>query len=361
MSISNPSSRRAGHLITRWICRATIGLGLALHLGVQGLGDRPALAVAHVVNGSLSSIEVTDPGDGYSEVPSVTISGGGGRGAIALASLSNGGVGAISLVAIGVGYTNAPDVVITPPGLLSGGVVGLAMIPELTIYGEIGTTQQVQYANAMGNTNVWLLLTNLVLSSSPQVFRDTISPPGSSRFYRVTVPRPATPPGFKWVPAGRFTMGSPVSEADRVEDEGPQTIVTLSRGFFMGVHEVTQAEFEHVTGRNPSTFSGDPNRPVETVSWLEAQNYCAALTSMERLAGTLPMGWEYRLPTEVEWEYAARAGRTSRFSFGDDPGYVKLEEYAWFGANSGGSPHAVGSRKPNGWGFCDMSGNVWEW
>ena len=143
-------------------------------------------------------------------------------------------------------------------------------------------------------------------------------------------------------------MGSPTNE-------------TLTRSFFLGRYEVTQGEYLSVIGTNPSNFPGDTNRPVEQVSWNDATNYCAQLTARERLAWRLPAGWTYRLPTEAEWEYASRAGSTNRFSYGDDPDYTQLANYAWYSANSGGTTHAVGGKLPNRWGLYDMSGNVWEW
>jgi len=162
-------------------------------------------------------------------------------------------------------------------------------------------------------------------------------------------------------------MGSPTNEVGRYDTEGPQTTVTLSRGFWMGKYEVTQGEYLAVVGKNPSYFSTnngfaeDLSRPVERVNWQDATNYCALLTAQERLAGRLPAGAAYRLPTEAEWEYASRAGSTTRFSYGDDPDYTELTHYAWYTANSGGTTHAVGGKLPNRWGLYDMSGNVWEW
>jgi len=147
----------------------------------------------------------------------------------------------------------------------------------------------------------------------------------------------------------------------KCEIEGPQTRVTLTRGFFLGRYEVTQGEYLSVIGTNPSYFTGDTNRPVEMMNQYDATNYCAQLTARERLAGRLPAGWAYRLPTEAEWEYASRAGSTNRFSYGEDPGYAQLGNYAWYDPNSGGTTHAVGGKLPNRWGLYDMSGNVWEW
>ena len=114
-------------------------------------------------------------------------------------------------------------------------------------------------------------------------------------------------------------------------------------------------------GNNPSRFTGDLTRPVESVSWHDAVAYCAALTERERLAGRIAPNSVYRLPTEAEWEYACRAWTSTRFSYGDDPGYTKLTNYAWCPGNSGGQTHRVGQKLANPWGLHDMHGNVWEW
>jgi formylglycine-generating enzyme required for sulfatase activity len=156
-------------------------------------------------------------------------------------------------------------------------------------------------------------------------------------------------------------MGSPSTEQDRVTDEGPQTVVTLTRGLWMGRYEVTQGEYLAVMGDNPSTFTTDLNLPVDHVSWEDATNYCATLTRRERSAGRLPAGWAYRLPTEAEWEYAARAGTTTRSSFGDDPSYSQLGNSAWFWSNSVSQTRPVGQMQANPWGLYDAHGNVWEW
>jgi formylglycine-generating enzyme required for sulfatase activity len=128
----------------------------------------------------------------------------------------------------------------------------------------------------------------------------------------------------------------------------------------MGKYEVTQGEYSAAMGSNPSYFQGG-NLPVETVSWHEAVAYCAGLTERERSAGRLPAGWAYRLPTEAEYEYACRAGSTNRFSYGDDPGYTQVGNYAWYLDNSSYTTHAVGGKLPNRWGLYDMRGNVSEW
>lgn len=165
-----------------------------------------------------------------------------------------------------------------------------------------------------------------------------------------------------WIEPGRFVMGSPPDEEGRYLDkEEPQTCVTLSRGYRMSRYEVTQAEFEAVMGFNPSVFEGLSRRPVENVTWFEAQAYCALLTKQQCETGRLPKEFAYRLPTEAEWEYAARAGTTSRFSYGDDPGYTHLSDHAWYAGNSGLRPHPVGEKLPNPWGLHDLHGNVFEW
>jgi formylglycine-generating enzyme required for sulfatase activity len=140
----------------------------------------------------------------------------------------------------------------------------------------------------------------------------------------------------------------------------------------MGKYEVTQGEYLALTGNNPSWFNGDRtaereadygvdlNRPVEQVGWDDAVAYCVALTQQERAAGRIPFDQAYRLPTEAEWEYACRAGTTTRFSYGDDPDYSGLADYAWYSGNSNGSTHPVGQKLPNPWGLHDMLGNVWE-
>ena len=166
---------------------------------------------------------------------------------------------------------------------------------------------------------------------------------------------------------GTFLMGSPGREADRANDEGPQTQVTISKGFWMGKYEVTQGQYEAVMGNNPSFFKRGTYLPVETVSWLDATNFCAKLTERERQAGRLPTGYVYRLPTEAEWEYACRAGTTTATAYGDSLNSSQANfdgNYPYDGAAKGaylGKTSKVGSYAPNAWGFYDMHGNVWEW
>jgi formylglycine-generating enzyme required for sulfatase activity len=318
--------------------------------------------VAQVVNGFVVGITVTDGGAGYVDAPTVTLAGGGGTGATATALVANGAVSQIIVVTAGSGYASAPEVIISAPTEYT--LLEIQMVPLLTIIGSPGDTNRIEYVNAFGDSNVWIPLTNVVLSEGTYEFYDRLSPPGAKRFYRAVLVGAGGRPDvrdFVWLPPGRFVMGSPANEQDRDSDEGPQTVVTLTHGFYISQYEVTQWQYQEVMGSNPSSSTGDPNRPVETVSWYDATNYCAKLTDQERAAGRLPSGWVYRLPTEAEWEYACRAGTTNRFSFGDDPSYTKLGDYAWYDANCGGQTHAVGQKRPNRWGLYDMHGNVWEW
>jgi formylglycine-generating enzyme required for sulfatase activity len=179
------------------------------------------------------------------------------------------------------------------------------------------------------------------------------------RFYRALPQNPRA--NMALIPPNTFTMGSPTSEQHRQANEGPQTTVTLTRGFWIGKYEVTQGEYLAVTGNNPSFFPGDLSRPVSSVSWPDATNYCWLLTQRELAAGRIPPDSRYRLPTEAEWECAARAGTTTRFSYGDDPDYTSLTNHAWYLLNAGQTVHPVGQKLPNPWGLYDMEGNVWEW
>lgn len=167
--------------------------------------------------------------------------------------------------------------------------------------------------------------------------------PWSNTGWAKEIEHEATGLRLAFVPAGTFTMGSPPDEKARTDDEIPHEVV-LTRPFYMGVHEVSQARWAKLMGANPAHFKEDDRQPVECVSWNDCQDFL-------RKAGD-----GLRLPTEAEWEYASRAGSARRFCFGDDE--TALPDYAWF--NSGGT-HPVGTKKPNAWGLFDMHGNVYEW
>ena len=162
------------------------------------------------------------------------------------------------------------------------------------------------------------------------------------------------------LPGGTFTMGDRHGDPDETEHT-----VTVSP-FCIDVTEVTQREYERLMGDNPSKFR-KPDNPAEQIRWSDAVRYCNARSREEGLTPAYDLKtWTcdfstdgYRLPTEAEWEYAARAGTPGAYFFGRDPG--KLKGYAWYGATSGGKPRPVRRRRPNPWGLFDMTGNVWEW
>jgi formylglycine-generating enzyme required for sulfatase activity len=305
-----------------------------------------------------------DGGAGYVMPPTVTFNGGGGTGATAVTLVNTGAVSQIIVLTPGNGFTNAPLVVIAPPPpVIAPATLTINLIPGLIITGQAREAQEIQYADALGATNQWFTLTNIVLGDTPYFFFDTTIRAGSNRLYRAvarSAPGP-DPARWAWVPTGTFMMGSPITEFDRSADEGPQVTVTLTHGYWISKYELTQGEYTAVIGANPSTFVGDTNQPVEHVSWFDVYTYCARLTLQERAAGRVPAGYEYRLPTEAEWECAARAGTTTRFSFGDDPGYTLLPTNAWFLGNSGQTTHDVGTKQANPWGIYDLAGNVFEW
>ena len=158
-----------------------------------------------------------------------------------------------------------------------------------------------------------------------------------------------------WVEPGTFMMGSPKSEEGHRGNE-TQHQVTLSKGFYLGKHEVTQAQWERVMGNNPSKFMG-ADRPVEQVSWDDAVAFCKKLTEMEKKAGRVPEGMAYQLPTEAQWEYTCRAGTTTAYSWGDS---ISAKNASHHRKNPEGTT-PVGKYPPNPWAFHDMHGNVWEW
>ncbi|HQC45775.1 MAG TPA: SUMF1/EgtB/PvdO family nonheme iron enzyme [Myxococcota bacterium] len=203
--------------------------------------------------------------------------------------------------------------------------------------------------------------------------------------------------GWCLIPAGTFEMGSFENEACRWDDEGPVHSVTISRPFYMKQTEVTQAEWKSLMGNNPSTYKAGGDYPVERVNWAEAVYYANKLSksegldtcyTIERCHGTAGVDLSscdiafkgldcegYRLPTEAEWEYAARAGST--FTYGKERAYIGsdwnviceladdvgigLPEISWYDYNSGYRPHPVKQLKPNPWGLYDVYGNVQEW
>jgi formylglycine-generating enzyme required for sulfatase activity len=185
-----------------------------------------------------------------------------------------------------------------------------------------------------------------LLQVSPRVIRPANEP---IQPQQISQDITSLPPDFNLemvdIPAGKFNMGS-----NEYEDEKPIHEVIVP-AFQIGKYPITQALYQAVMGNNPSRFSGNPQNPVETVTWFNAQAFCEKLSQLT--------GKNYRLPTETEWEYACRAGTETLFSFGDDKD--KLGDYAWFDGNSNNTTHPVGEKRPNPWGMYDMHGNVWEW
>jgi formylglycine-generating enzyme required for sulfatase activity len=170
------------------------------------------------------------------------------------------------------------------------------------------------------------------------------------------------------IPAGKFLMGSPKDEKGRDDDDDEtQHEVTISKPFYLGKYEVTRGQFrkfveaegyeteaeqknEANTWKKNERFAQTDEHPVVCVTWNDAKKFCAWMKAKEKK--------DYRLPTEAEWEYACRAWTSTRFSYGDDPGYTNLTNYAWY---LDGTTHPVGQKLPNPWGLYDMHGNVWEW
>ncbi|WP_017295652.1 formylglycine-generating enzyme family protein [Geminocystis herdmanii] len=149
------------------------------------------------------------------------------------------------------------------------------------------------------------------------------------------------------IPSGTFIMGS---------DEGynwekPPKKKKIAHHFYISKYPITQAQYQLIMGDNPSHFQGDDNLPVDSISWDLAIKFCHKLSRK--------IGKKFRLPTEAEWEYSARANTTTEYFFGNDE--EKLDRYGWYCDNSEGKTHPVGQKKPNPWGLYDMLGNVWEW
>jgi formylglycine-generating enzyme required for sulfatase activity len=176
-----------------------------------------------------------------------------------------------------------------------------------------------------------------------------------------------TPPGFVLIQPGAFQMGSNAGGGAPYfggPNEQPVHSVTISSCFLMGETEVTQAQYSALMGTNPSYYPGS-NSPVEGVTWSNAQAYCAALTAQQSALGNVPPGYQYRLPTEAEWEYSCRAGTTTEFNVGAE--LFCNQARFWASSHSSNSlcnsttTVPVRSYAPNAWGLYDMHGNVLEW
>lgn len=168
---------------------------------------------------------------------------------------------------------------------------------------------------------------------------------------------------FRLIPSGEFMMGAVSGDGKAEDSESPRHRVEITKPFYIGIYEVTQAQYRAVMGDNPSRFKSS-RRPVEQVSWNNAKEFCRKLSGKE--------GVTYRLPTEAEWEYACRARTTTKYYWGDSDSESTVKRYVWYAKNAAKpfwtEPHAsedgpqeVGRKLPNAWGLYDMSGNVLEW
>jgi len=188
-----------------------------------------------------------------------------------------------------------------------------------------------RYGSRLG---FWLL--PLLISSTIAVWRVDTAPAVAAQAKTKANPRDGLT--YVWIPPGTFQMGCSPNDSECNRNETPHS-VRLTKGFWIGQTLVTQAAYKKVVGSNPSAFKGD-QLPVETVSWDDAQAYCKAVAM--------------RLPTEAEWEYAARGGSPAAR-------YAPLAQVAWYSANSDGTTHEVGKKQANDYGLYDTLGNVWEW
>ncbi len=246
-------------------------------------------------------------------------------------------------------YVNGAQKGFTPMTIsgLSPGSVGLRVV--LDGYEMVEDTVQIQ-AGKEETMNYTLAKVAAVASVAPQAKPDIearVKPPSATTSStRREWKDPTTGMEFVWVEGGTYQMGC--GSMDCPPNEAPEHAVTVS-GFWIEKYTVTQGQWQKVMGNNPSGFKKGDNYPVETVSWDDAKEFIQKLNGKS--------GYSFRLPTEAEWEYAARSGgKTEKYAGGNDPDAV-----AWYSANSGKSTHPVGTKAPNGLGIYDMSGNVWQW
>ena len=362
---------------------------------LRSLAGEQATAVATVTAGFVTGITVTFGGSGYTSEPAVTIKGGGGNGAAAKAILNGDKVASVIVLNAGSGYSSAPTIVVEAPPQESS--LSIELVPKITLRGASGTMQRVEWSPTVGAGALWQVFTNITLGSEAVVMVD-LATAVSQRFYRVVIPG-----AMALIPAGSFQMGDSFNEG--VSEERPMHTVSVS-AFYMDKYEVTRDLWDEVNtwaiahGYGISTGLGKAaNHPVHSVNWYDAVKWCnarsekegrvpayytdAALTQVYRTESKATYArWDagFRLPTEAEWEKAARGGATGhRFSWADTDtithshaNYLSGSQYSYDVSptrsfhptfNDGVRPYTspAGSFAPNGYGLYDMTGNVWEW
>ena len=241
----------------------------------------------------------------------------------------------------------------------------MAVISE--VYSDEGVGVLYRTTNAAAASGEWQPLHAFPAKEAVRALTEVQPTESSQAFFRLVLHEMSVHSDMVWVPPGQFQLGSPYDEAERYADEGPQQLKVIPVGFWVHKYEVTQAEYIELMGNNPSfgynSEAGElaANLPVDSVTWEEAKEYCRRLNKQELEANRVPPGYEYRLPTEAEWEYVARAGTTGAYSFGESDKVLHLGEFGWWRENSGETPMPVGQLAPNPWGLYDIHGNVFEW
>ena len=316
-----------------------------------------ATAVATVKNGQVTAVRILKGGSGYTIPPFIQFRADDGFGAIATSVLRNGAVVGINVSSGGAGYVKPPTVYIGAPA--GSPDPEPAFVYDYLISSAPNTWVEIQWSTSVGDHAEWRNWTNVFTGplGSAQL---SVPGLGHGRYYRMASGMlPDVLPGFVWIGAGTFKMGSPVTEVGRKPDETEHEVV-LTHGFWMSDHLVTQAEYVDIMGENPSRSVGT-NLPVDSVSWQDARIYCKRLNLKADQAGHRRLGHTYRLPTEAEWEWAARSGSQEAFFWSDDSGYRLAVRYAWCRLNSNLKPHPVNSKSANKFGLYDMAGNVFQW